>query len=106
MRRLFPGSKPVIVEIDDDVEFVVREYPLARIVAVSRRRWHPLRRLKACWHRLMDSPLTDQQMQRLAARFDFSVKMLDIALKATAVTGAFYFVIEIGKAFLTTGGAK
>lgn len=104
MKRLFPGdAKTVIVQTPDDLEFSIRDYPLARIVEVRRRRFRPVEFIARQWQRLMSWTPTAHQMRSIGTFLELSDTAIDSVCKIATVAIAIYFAAEICTGLLRHG---
>jgi hypothetical protein len=69
-----------------------------------RARRHAAR--QALWNSLMTWTPTDEQLARLAHRFECAGRILDRVLKTAVILGVIYLAIEIGLAFLPGGAVS
>jgi len=66
MKTTYLGSsQTVIIKSADNVDVTIHEYPLAKVVEVTARRWATLKRLKAA---LVSYVPSDEQFRRMSDR--------------------------------------
>lgn len=101
MKTTYLGSsQTVIIKSADNVEVTIHEYPLAKIVEVTARRWATLKRLKAA---LVNYAPSDEQLRRVAYRLIRWGSICSRTLNAAVILGAIYLLVEIGRSFLPGG---
>lgn len=97
----FGNEKPVVIKSADDVQVTIRDYPLGKVVFVSRL--SALSRLRATWAALMAWTPTDLQLRQLEAIAHDTSAIAGGALKIAVGLTVIYLAAEVGTAFLPGG---
>ena len=104
MKTTYLGSsQTVIIQSADNVEVTIHEYPLAKVVEVTARRWATLKRLKAA---LVNYVPSDEHLRHAADRLARWAPVCSRTLNAAVILVAIYLLVEIGRAFLPGGAAE